>query len=189
MRHSRILCSLLLVFAVFQLAGCAKKKAPATPVAAPPVAAAVEVPAPRPEPIPSDAIPSPLDGDLLAATEHAYQTGLLGDVYFDFDEAALRQDARDRLARNAEFLRSRPEFQVQIEGHCDERGTSEYNLALGERRAQATRDYLVSLGVAAGRLRTVSYGEERPACPESAESCWQLNRRARFLLVGRQARG
>lgn len=180
---------LVLLAATLPLVGCAKKPAPVTPAAPPPIASTVEPPAPAPKPAPADPVASPLGGELLEATEHAYRTGLLGDVYFDFDEAGLRQDARDRLAKNAEFLRSRPEFVVQIEGHCDERGTNEYNLALGERRAQAARDYLSSLGVAPTRVRTVSYGEERPACSESAESCWQLNRRAHFLLVGRQPRG
>jgi peptidoglycan-associated lipoprotein len=111
--------------------------------------------------------------------------GLLGDVYFDFDQYELRADARDRLARNAEFLKSHPEFQVRIEGHCDERGTNEYNLALGERRAAAARDYLVSLGVPASKLQTISYGEERPQCTSGDEGCWQQNRRAHFVVTGR----
>ncbi len=91
---------------------------------------------------------------------------MIGDVFFDFDQSELRADARDRLAKNAEFLAAHPQFTVTIEGHCDERGTNEYNLALGDRRAAAARDYLQSLGVAADRLRTISYGEERPFCTD-----------------------
>lgn len=179
--------SLLLLAALvaLPLAGCAKKKAPVTTPTAAPVAAEVRAPEPAPEPVPADPVASPLDGELVEANAHAYRTGLLGDVYFDYDLASLRQDARDRLAKNAEFLRSRPEFTVMIEGHCDERGTNEYNLALGERRASAAKDYIVSLGVSAIRLRTISYGEERPQCRTSDESCWALNRRAHFMITGR----
>ncbi len=142
---------------------------------------------PRPSLPVADSRPDPLSGELEAANRHAYQQGLLGDIYFDYDRAELTEQARGRLARNAEFLRSRPEFQVIVEGHCDERGTNEYNLALGERRANAAREYLVSLGVSAARLRTVSYGEERPQCRQSSESCWALNRRAHFVLSGRHS--
>lgn len=168
------------------LAGCARKK-PTTPPAQPaPVTQEVPAPAPAATPRPADAVASPLDGDLVAAHEHAYRTGLLGDVYFEFDLASLDEAARERLARNAEFLRQRPEFVVSLEGHCDERGTNDYNLALGERRAQSARDYLLSLGIDGARLRTISYGEERPVCSTSDESCWQRNRRVHFLLTGRR---
>jgi peptidoglycan-associated lipoprotein len=84
------------------------------------------------------------------------RNGLLGDVYFAFDRAELSEESRSRLSRNAEWLRAHPEFEVRIEGHCDERGTNEYNLALGERRAAAARDYLISLGVSASKLTTIS---------------------------------
>jgi len=137
----------------------------------------------------ADAVPSPLDGDLLTANEHAYRTGLLGDVYFDYDDADLRGEARERLAANARFLAEHPEFEVTIEGHCDERGTNDYNLALGERRARSADDYLVSLGLEAGRLSTLSYGEERPLCTGSEEGCWSRNRRAHFVLSGRRRSG
>ncbi len=104
---------------------------------------------------------------------------------FDYDQFELRQDARDRLAQNARFLTSHPEFILTIEGHADERGTNDYNLALGDRRASAAREYLSTLGVAANRLRTVSYGEERPFCGETTEACWSQNRRAHFTITGR----
>jgi peptidoglycan-associated lipoprotein len=183
--RSLALLSILLV-APLALTGCPKSKPKPAPVSAPVSVAQPVAPAPT-APSQGDPVESPLDGELLAATEHAYRTGLLGDVYFDFDQSSLREDARQRLSRNAEFLRSRPEFVVQIEGHCDERGTNDYNLALGERRAQAVRDYLMQLGLGATRLRTISFGEERPSCTQSDESCWQRNRRAHFLLVERLA--
>ena len=106
----------------------------------------------------------------------------LKDVYFDFDSYDLRADARATLKANGEWLRSNPGTQVQIEGHCDERGTTEYNLALGSKRAQSVKDYLVTLGTAADRLSTISYGEELPVCTEHNEACWQKNRRARFVI-------
>ena len=99
------------------------------------------------------------------------------DAYFDLDKADIRADARDALSKTAQFLRSYPQVKVVLEGHCDERGSTEYNLALGDRRAQAAKDFLVSLGVAADRMQTVSYGKERPFCTDHNEACWQQNRR------------
>jgi peptidoglycan-associated lipoprotein len=106
----------------------------------------------------------------------------LKDVYFDFDRYDLRADARETLKANWEWLKANPAAQVQIEGHCDERGTTEYNLALGAKRAQSVKDYLVTLGAAADRLSTISYGEELPVCREQNEECWQKNPRARFVI-------
>lgn len=130
-----------------------------------------------------------LPEDLPALNEEIRQQGLIGDIFFDYDQYSLRGEARDRLAKNAEFMSEHPELIFTIEGHCDERGTNEYNLALGDRRASAAKDYLVSLGVDGERLRTVSYGEERPFCEQANESCYQLNRRAHFLVTGRADMG
>jgi peptidoglycan-associated lipoprotein len=102
------------------------------------------------------------------------------DAYFDYDSAEIRPDARNALSSTAQFLRSYPDINVVLEGHCDERGSTEYNLALGDRRAQAARQFLVSLGVPADRIQSVSYGKERPSCMEQNEGCWQKNRRAHF---------
>lgn len=107
----------------------------------------------------------------------------LKDVFFDFDRYDLSADARAVLRANAEWLKSNAAVRVEIEGHCDERGTSEYNLALGAKRAQAAREYLATLGVASERLSTTSYGEEIPLCKEANESCWKQNRRARFVVT------
>ena len=111
----------------------------------------------------------------------------LKDAFFDFDRYDLSADARTVLRANADWLKNNPSMRVDIEGHCDERGTNEYNLALGAKRAQAARDYLVSLGIAPDRLSTTSYGEEIPVCQEHSESCWRQNRRARFVIMARRA--
>ncbi len=114
------------------------------------------------------------------------QEGLMVlDVYFDYDKYDLKPQARTGLQKNAAFMRANPRLVFAVEGHCDERGTNEYNLALGERRANAARDYLTSLGVDGGSMRTVSYGEERPDCTEHHEGCWSRNRRAHFVVVGK----
>jgi peptidoglycan-associated lipoprotein len=103
------------------------------------------------------------------------------DAYFDYDKADLRPDARAALTKTADFLKSYAQIKVTIEGHCDERGSTEYNLGLGDRRATAVKQFLVSLGISADRLSTVSYGKEKPFCMESNESCWQQNRRGHFV--------
>jgi peptidoglycan-associated lipoprotein len=105
------------------------------------------------------------------------------DAFFDLDKAELRDDARNALTKDAEFLRSYADVRVSIEGHCDERGSTEYNLALGQSRAQAAKNYLISLGISADRMETVSWGKERPFCTEHTEECWQQNRRAHFVLA------
>jgi len=107
----------------------------------------------------------------------------LKDVFFEFDRSELSADARAVLRANADWLKANAAVRVEVEGHCDERGTSEYNLALGAKRAQAAREYLTTLGVASERLSTTSYGEEIPLCKESNENCWKQNRRARFVIV------
>jgi len=111
--------------------------------------------------------------------------GPLQDIHFAYDSFELSSEARDILRANATWLQKNAQAKVEVEGHCDERGTVEYNLALGAKRARAARDYLVSLGVAPERLSTISYGEELPLCKESNESCWQQNRRAHFLVLNR----
>lgn len=104
------------------------------------------------------------------------------DAFFDYDKADIRPDAREALQKTADFLKNYPQARVTIEGHCDERGSTEYNLALGQRRANAVKEYLVSLGISADRLSTTSWGKEKPFCTESTEACWQQNRRGHFTL-------
>jgi peptidoglycan-associated lipoprotein len=105
----------------------------------------------------------------------------LGDVFFDFDKSELRTDAVEQLKTNANWIQANTANNVLIEGHCDERGTSEYNLALGDRRANSAKDYIVNLGVAPARLKTVSYGEEKPFAAGHTEEAWAQNRRAHFV--------
>jgi len=109
---------------------------------------------------------------------------LLKDVRFDFDRYDIRPEDSEVLDANAESLKTNPKLQVLIEGHTDQRGTSEYNLALADRRAKASMNYLVSRGVRSSRITIVSYGKERPVCAEPSEDCWSLNRRAHFLVKG-----
>jgi peptidoglycan-associated lipoprotein len=118
----------------------------------------------------------------LPSPKEFVESAALRDVYFDFDRYDVRAGDKGTLDENAKWLKSNQSALLLIEGHADERGTNEYNLALGERRAKATRDYLVSVGVDAGRITVISYGEERPTCTEKAEGCWAKNRRAHFLV-------
>jgi peptidoglycan-associated lipoprotein len=106
----------------------------------------------------------------------------LGDVYFDLDQSTVREDARPLLQRNADWMKRWASTQVIVEGHADSRGSSEYNLALGNRRATAVKDYLVNLGIPANRITVISKGKEQPFCREENESCWQQNRRGHFII-------
>jgi peptidoglycan-associated lipoprotein len=124
-------------------------------------------------PPPVEKTPEP-DWDALFTKE-------VRDAYFDFNKADIRPDAREALTKTADFLRNYPQFRVTVEGHCDERGSTEYNLALGDRRAGAVKQYLVSLGISADRISTVSFGKEKPFCTQSNETCWQQNRRGHFV--------
>ncbi|HNX51614.1 MAG TPA: peptidoglycan-associated lipoprotein Pal [Thermoanaerobaculaceae bacterium] len=113
------------------------------------------------------------------------RAGYIKDAFFDTNKADLRDDTRELLAANASWLKGHPSVKLQIEGHCDERNTEEYNLALGWRRAFAVKDYLTSLGVDAGRMGVISYGEEKPFAPGHDESAWSQNRRVHFAITGR----
>jgi peptidoglycan-associated lipoprotein len=180
------------------IVGCPRKK-PQTPAddtlnvettdVAPPPAAAEEVEQPA-EPATEDQTEDALlSEDMQVVNDELRRRGFTADVYFQYDESELSDEARDALARNADLLKGQPQFQLMIEGHADERGTNEYNLALGERRANAVRSYMSSLGVGADRMRTLSYGEERPVCTESEESCWSQNRRGHMVVTGRGSVG
>ena len=176
--------SALLALVVLGLAlpSCKHHQPGPPPALPPPVAPATPPPAPPPPPEPAPQVEDPLAGLSSAELE---SRGLLADIHFDYDSAELRDADRQVLSTNAEFLKSHDYIKVTVEGHCDERGTVEYNLALGERRARNAYDYLVSLGVAADRLKTVSYGKEIPLCQESGETCWARNRRAHFAITGK----
>ncbi len=165
---------------------CGKKTPPSAPIPPPPVVP--EAPPPAPPPAPRAEAPAQVDeyARLHAmSADEIEKSGLLGEVYFDFNKADIRDADRDTLTKNAAALKRFDFLRITIEGHCDERGTVEYNLALGERRAKAAYDYVVSLGVPADRLKTVSYGKEVPVCQQSTEECWQKNRRAHFTVTGK----
>ncbi len=136
---------------------------------------------------PFDPRPTAVQPTIEELNQRAHASGLLVEVYFDFDRADLTSEARAALEHNARYLRQQAAVRLTIEGHCDERGTHEYNLALGQLRAGATRDFLVRLGIEPGRLGTISYGEHEGVCFGSNESCWARNRRAYFRISGRNA--
>lgn len=132
-----------------------------------------------------DASPTPesLSENSSSEADKLNAQGVLKPIQFDFDKADIRGDAQQTMNTNAGRMREHGSLKVRIEGHCDERGTVEYNLALGDRRARAARDYLVSVGIPAQRLRTISFGKERPLDPGHNESAWSVNRRAEFIFV------
>jgi peptidoglycan-associated lipoprotein len=203
-RCSRFAFPFLLV-AVVALSGCAKRPATTQAAAPAPTGAATSTAAPPPSgtataqpttppgggssgatsgggtatPAPAPTAPArPVPKDFAAVAD-------LVDVFFDFDKYDIRPADAKTLDANAGWLKSNPNHLVLIEGHCDERGTNEYNLALGERRAKSAMNYLVSQGVQANRITIISYGEERPQCNEKTEGCWAKNRRAHFLVKPR----
>lgn len=158
--------------------GCAGKKKPPQQQAAPQTQKAPETkPAPAPkiqEPAKRVEEKSTVPSDLRFET-----------IYFDFDKSDIRADQRSSINRNAELLSKYSSVRIQIEGHCDERGTNAYNLALGQRRADAAKQFLVEYGISSSRISTVSYGEERPVDMGHSESAWDKNRRCEFIITGK----
>ena len=196
-RCSHLAFSVLLVAAV-ALSGCAKRPATTQAAAPAPTGAATSTAATpsntQPaQPSGGSTTPSgggttttpPTSSTARPVVQDFAATPELTDVFFDFDKYDIRPGDAKTLDSNASWLKSNPNHLVLIEGHCDERGTNEYNLALGERRAKSTMNYLVSQGVQANRITIISYGEERPQCTEHTESCWAKNRRAHFLVKPR----
>jgi len=184
--------SIPFALAVLLLAGaCAAQKPVETPAEDPGAGSAAEIEGYlRDEPVEPEPVPETTPQDLLAA-EDITGTGSLGEgytiaglenVYFDFDSSTLPSDMRSALEDNVRYLEQNPGLLVQIEGHCDERGTEEYNLALGQRRAESVREYMVRRGIDPARLTTISYGEERPADPGHDETAWAQNRRVTFVI-------
>jgi peptidoglycan-associated lipoprotein len=174
-----------MVVAVVLGSGCARKPVTTVTSAPSPTGAAQYSPMVGVARAGGSAAARPVEG---APAEPARQaprefatTPALADIHFDFDKYAIRPEDAQILDRNARWLRDNPGELILIEGHCDERGTNEYNLALGDRRAKATMEYLVARGVTAQRMSVISYGEERPLCRDHTEACWAQNRRAHFL--------
>jgi peptidoglycan-associated lipoprotein len=193
----RIISSVVLMSALVapavMLSACHKKQPPAVAPAAPPpapVPAAQEPPPPPPPPpppTPPDAPAAPTEEELFSRLSLAelIAQNPLGDVQFEYDKADLSDAARATLDKNATFLKKWASVRVTIEGHADKRGTAEYNLALGERRANAVRDYLGSLGVDLSHVAMVSKGEEQPVCMEETETCFALNRRGHAVITAK----
>ena len=137
-----------------------------------------QVPPPPPPPPPPPSPPPPPAPSLQEQFDRAVR-----DAFFDYDKSDIRPDGRDALTSSAEFLRANPNSMIRLEGYCDERGSIEYNLGLGDRRANSAKDFLVSLGISSERMTTISYGKERPFCTEGNEDCWQQNRRAHLVCT------
>jgi peptidoglycan-associated lipoprotein len=171
---------------VFFLVGCSEETA-SKPAPAPASQQVTKAPIEK-------APASPLsDPSTQSSSLEAHQQGTLGksdsagplrDVYFEFDRYDLPAESRETLKSNATWLKTNPQATAEIEGHCDDRGTNEYNLALGAKRAESVKRYLIDLGIETGRLSTISYGEELPQCQEQTESCWAKNRRAHSVVKG-----
>lgn len=162
--------------------GCSQQTAskPEETATAPKVGASKQEPAKKPAPAKTQA--SSLEALQKGTLGKGVEEGPLRDVNFDFDRYDLSAEARDILKGHATWLKTNPRSKVEIEGHCDERGTNEYNLALGAKRAESAKRYLIDLGISPGTLSTISYGEELPLCKEQIETCWAKNRRAHFVV-------
>ena len=171
-------------------AACGPKQVAIVQPTPPPPTAPTAPPAPPPPPAAPTAAPTPraLTEEELFAQKSLDQLNKerpLGDAFFNLDSSTIREDARAPLTANANWLKRWTGTRISIEGHCDERGTAEYNLGLGERRANAVRAYLVELGVPGDRITVVSKGKEAPFCTEKNEACWQQNRRGHFIITAK----
>jgi peptidoglycan-associated lipoprotein len=191
--HRKLAALMVVLCCSVLVAGCAKKEmmkgdesslpsaAPLTQTPAP----AETIPAPSAQPLQEQPIQQEPVTDAQALKEQPVASpaieAALETIYFDFDSFVLSAAARDSLAKNAQYLIKNPALKIQVEGHCDERGADEYNLALGEKRANSVMNYLVTLGVPADRMTTISYGKEKPAVEGHDDAAWAKNRRASFV--------
>jgi peptidoglycan-associated lipoprotein len=183
-------CAIVLIVAALSVDACAKKKPvapPAPPAAAPAPAATPSTPPPPPPPPPAPAPPAPTEEELFRSKtlDQLNAEKPLTDAFFAYDATDLNDAARTALQKDVEWMKRWATTKVMVEGHADSRGTNEYNLALGERRAAAVRDYIVTLGLANDRVTIVSKGEEQPFCSEDNEACWQQNRRGHFIITAK----
>ncbi len=190
-RRFRLLSIATSLAVVIGAAACGNNpppEAPAPPPPPPPPVAEAPPPPPPPPPAPTPPPPAPpTEAELFArmSLDELNAQKPLADVFFAYDQSDLDQQARSTLQTNADWMKKWTGTRVTIEGHADSRGTNEYNLALGERRAAAARDYLTSLGVEAARINIVSMGEEQPVCTEETEACWHQNRRGHFVITAK----
>jgi len=183
----------IVILALMVTAGCSSRSAVTAPetsgsqAPSPKISSPVTPPAPvTPPETPTGTLPTepapPSPASLSGYGFDQWQNGPLGDVFYDFDSTVLSAEAQDQLKQNAAWLENNSAHKALIEGHCDSRGTSEYNMALGDRRASTAKEYLVRLGVASSRLETFSFGEERPFDTGKGENAWAKNRRAHFVM-------
>lgn len=183
MRHSGILyCGIILILTSIVLWGCPKKSK---------ITASPEVPKEQMTSAPEPAAETGKNAKSASSAESSEEAKAhamaaeesLQPIYFDFDKSFVRDDAKSVMKKNAEWLKANPKAKIRIEGNCDEQGTVEYNQALGQRRSVSARKYLTDMGVASSRISLISFGKEKPVCTNSAESCWQKNRRDDFVVV------
>lgn len=189
--------SVLFLIALMAGSACTKKHPPATPMPQPPPTTTTSAPRSTPSPVTATIPPAPpsipmdpavtVNSDPLVSAdiEKINKESPFKPVYFAYDSDALDDLARATMSANAEIMKKYPTWVITVEGHCDERGTAEYNLALGDRRALAVKNYMMSLGIAGDRLKTVSYGSEFPFAPGHDEAAWTQNRRAHFMLTAK----
>jgi peptidoglycan-associated lipoprotein len=184
-------CAAVVLMVAVTGAACHRNPKPQPPAPAPaPAPPPPTTPAPPPPPPPAPApapAPAPTEDEIFRkkTLEQLNAEKPLGDVFFGLDSTDLGDEARGLLQKNVEWMKKWTTTKVMVEGHADSRGSNEYNLALGERRADSVRDYLVSLGLGADRLTIVSKGEEQPFCSEETEACWQQNRRGHFIITAK----
>jgi len=193
MRSRWLRFALFILVPTVVVVGCAKRPQLSTVAAPAPTGAALTQAAPAPVPAAPPSPPAPVVAAPTPSTPGSQpppvlpppaefrEVAALRSIYFDFDKSDIRPEAARTLDANIDWMKSNPKAAILIEGHCDERGTNEYNIALGDRRAKATMNYLTARGVSAARITTISYGEERPVCTLHNEECWAKNRRAQLL--------
>ena len=179
-----VLSAAVILAALILFTGCQKKatrpvEAPPQPVKEQPEAAQQPK---TPEKISEKKVESVTSSD-IASEYAAGKEGMFADIMFDYDKYDVKDSYKSELQAVAEWMTKNNSAKLSVEGNCDDRGTNEYNLALGDRRAKAVRDYLVSLGVASSRIETISYGEEKQVCTDQSEECWAKNRRAHFVIL------
>lgn len=179
----KILIYSLAIILVFSFAVSCKKKPKEVPPAPPPQAQEQPQVEKVEEPVVQEPQLTEEEIFLQKSLDQINREKPLGTIYFDYDRAVIREDARPTLDANASWLNKFRTVKILIEGHCDERGTEEYNLALGEKRAKNSQDYLLSLGIGFDRIKIISYGKSQPVDPGHNESAWQMNRRAQFLII------
>ncbi len=180
-----VVSAVLLVFGLI-LAGCPSRKVVQPEIERQPTVTPKETTQKAAEVKPEEKITEQRFAKIETKEEtpkYTEERGLFGDIQFDYDKYDIQPDAKPILQNVASWLIKNTSAKILVEGHCDERGTNEYNLALGDRRAKAARDYLIALGIASNRIEMLSYGEEKPLCKESTEECWAKNRRVHFVIL------